>query len=146
MNIFWMQMLVITEQPWKYNKNKTNKQKKLYTLEGWILWYMYYISILKKIQLKYSLILKWGMKDKVSKTQWTIQRHWKWLREIFLSFIRFPLKLEKEEIRDNYKTILQTIHSILLTIEQFGDSSEAQKLSFCQTVSEFTTEYIEAGK
>lgn len=63
-----------------------------------------------------------------------------------MSFIRFPLKLEKEEIRGNYKTILQTIHSILLTIEQFGDSSEAQKLSFCQTVSEFTTEYIEAGK
>ena len=86
------------------------------------------------------------MKDKVLKTQWTIQRHWKWLREIFLSFIRFPLKLEKEEIRGNCKTILQTIHSIFLSIEQFGDNTEAQKLSFCQAVSEFTTEYTETGK
>ena len=68
------------------------------------------------------------------------------MREIFLSIIRFPFELEKEEIQGNCKTILQTIHSILLTIEQFGDNTEAQKLSFCQAVSEFITEYTEAGK
>ena len=64
-----------------------------------------------------------------------------------MSFIRFPFELEKE-IQGNCKTVLQRIHTILLTTEQLGDNSEAQKLSFCQAVSEFTTEYTytEAGK
>ena len=80
---------------WLNNLENILKTKELYLLKWWILWFRHYISIWKKIQPKCSNIPKWGVEGECFKNTEELEM----MKGVFfLSVLKFPLWLEKEEI------------------------------------------------